>query len=466
MRRLYHVPLIGTLLRQATFQYVSNAFDISTSFIYAHRRVEHDFCELIRGLDQHYKDDALRTISQQVGTEVLSESRHAQNKAQVILDDIHQAFPEIARAVVTRQASYSIIEDIRQFSQSLLSHGEIEEKEYIHVENALVKSRKRLLFHPPKIKLRSEIQVLQDSRPFRRLTPAQIDILHNRAKEHVMNKGQVLFRAGEKSHGFYIITRGNVSMNVESKTSDGCRVEIVIDRVGRGGIVGILGFLTNSVRHSAVKCDSYVQAYYIDQSVFQYLTELPDVGKDVEECLWQQAGTVVAMKYLDRFKSLTPTTIRQICSQAYLIKPPKQTELRIREEFILLRGVCVKCDGKQVSIGAFVVLHRPKSTLLFEEDAVLLVIPPTSRKLMGRGHTQMLKAIKQSSAIRQSRRDMKKDDEFGLAISAQAISNFDFEPTRSNISRSNSTNSTSTTDEQLLDDAVTKLYYSVACPSE
>ena len=99
MRRLYHVPYIATVLRHSTFQFVSIAFDVATSFIYAHRKVERDFCELMHNLECHYEDETLRNITQEVSLEILEESRASQRKAQEVLDDIHESFPEIARAV-------------------------------------------------------------------------------------------------------------------------------------------------------------------------------------------------------------------------------------------------------------------------------------------------------------------------------------------------------------------------------
>ena len=88
-----------------------------------------------------------------------------------------------------------------QFSKSLLQAGEIESKEMDHIERALVKSRKRLLFHPPQIQLKSAIQVLGDCTAFTSLSQETLAILHQRSKEKIMNKGHVLYSTGDKSNG-------------------------------------------------------------------------------------------------------------------------------------------------------------------------------------------------------------------------------------------------------------------------
>lgn len=102
MRRLYHVPVLGTLLHRSMFRFVSITFDVATSFLSAHRKVDGEFRELILGLKEHYEDPTLMIITEKVGEEIRQESQEAQKIAHVVLDDIQQSFPEITRAVVVR----------------------------------------------------------------------------------------------------------------------------------------------------------------------------------------------------------------------------------------------------------------------------------------------------------------------------------------------------------------------------
>ena len=195
---------------------------------------------------------------------------------------------------MTRQASYSLIEDMRNFSRSLLCHGEIEEKEYENIEKALVKSRKHLLFHPPKLRMRSEADVLKDMDAFKSLPTSGLHMLQRKAKEMVLQKGHVIYKAGDKPTGFYIIIRGTVQMSIQSMTSHS--MPVVIDRLGAGSIFGILGFMTESPRHTSIICDSYVQAYFVDRHVFAALQHL-DGAKEMNHALWQCAGKNCAVRF-------------------------------------------------------------------------------------------------------------------------------------------------------------------------
>lgn len=340
----------------------------------------------------------MRKISQEVGKEVLAESKFSQGKAKSVLEDIHQSFPEVARAVVTRQASYAIIEDMRQFSKGLMHHGEIEEKEFERIEHALVKSRKRLLFHPPKISLRNELQVLQDCRVFRPLSVSTMTSMYRRAGETVMNKDDVLYKTGDKSNGFYVIIRGTVRLRMTKKGETG-DVEATVDRVGPGSLVGVLGFMTGTIRHSTVVCDTYVQAYFIDNAT--YLSALASPGGDAMEVhMWQQAAIIVAMNYITKYIGKTPTTIRQIFYQATISKPKENCDVCYTEEIIVMKGGLVHSSNAGAATRQFPVLSKPKTTYQFKEGTVLLLIPRSSERMIGGLRGQMLESIKSRSKLK------------------------------------------------------------------
>ena len=144
-----------------------------------------------------------------------------------------------------------------------------------------------------------------------------------------------------------------------------------MDRLGGGSILGILGFLVDSPRHSTVLCDSYVQAYHIDEATFLYL-----IQKDPSICerLWQVAGVVAAMHYVDEYKTKTPTMIRHIFSQSRLLKPPPNERMILKENALLLKGCCLQRDGREVNIPPFTLLEAHSQAVRFGPGTVLLLV--------------------------------------------------------------------------------------------
>lgn len=282
---------------------------------------------------------------------------------------------------------------MRQCSVELYQLGEIEDKELEHIEKALLKSRKRLLFHPPQVKLRSDLEILRDIPALHRLSYEALHILHQKSKEHVLNKDQVLYHRGDRSshsQGFYIITRGSVQIrsqrgarpptNSTLNPSGSSRLSgdflsskfnvskfntssknhprpvplvilenetTVVDRLGNGSVLGALGFMTGTPRHATIICDSYVQAFFVDTATYQAVKHQDPAGfANMELELWKIAAALVAVQYVSKYQHQSPTVIRQMLTQARVIRPsPGVASVLSGQAFLVMRGKCLKLNG-------------------------------------------------------------------------------------------------------------------------
>ena len=123
---------------------------------------------------------------------------------------------------------------------------------------------------------------------FKELPENAVQYLRLKSKERVLPKGTAIYNKGDRSSGFYIIIRGTVRLVTQFRNSS-IGDEVIRDRLGRGHVIGLLGFLTETPRHSTVICDSYVQAFWVDHSLLQHVIAMAPMS-NLEEMLWKHAG--------------------------------------------------------------------------------------------------------------------------------------------------------------------------------
>lgn len=79
----------------------------------------------------------------------------------------------------------------------------------------------------------------------------------------VLKAGQVLFKAGDKSDGMYLIRRGEVSVYLEQ---DG--KEVVLASIGEGGMIGEMALFDNQPRSASVKATKEAEVTLISLDDF------------------------------------------------------------------------------------------------------------------------------------------------------------------------------------------------------
>lgn len=150
VQALNRVPLFGLLARRLINDHLAFALDVLTGFIQAHTKVEDHF----RVLVQHKGAVAA----------ILGESQRQLRRARGMLQSLSTAFPEISRSIVTKQAVRALLKNTDDLSHELLTHGEIEKKEYDRIQHGVYRAYKRLVTRPPVAAIPDPQQQLRDVR--------------------------------------------------------------------------------------------------------------------------------------------------------------------------------------------------------------------------------------------------------------------------------------------------------------
>ena len=106
------------------YRNLSLAYDIIVNFIDAHEEANQQITKIIE--NQHF-------VSQ-----ILNESKKDIQQAEVyIMEHIEDMFPEIAKAIQMRRAQYFLLNDGYSFIQSMITKGQIEDKDGQKLKNEI-----------------------------------------------------------------------------------------------------------------------------------------------------------------------------------------------------------------------------------------------------------------------------------------------------------------------------------------
>mgnify|MGYP006275016923 CR=1 FL=1 len=82
----------------------------------------------------------------------------------------------------------------------------------------------------------------------------------------IIKPGQILFKSGDKSDGMYLIRRGEVCVYLEQEGK-----EVVLAKVGAGGMIGEMSLFDQQPRSASVKAQSEAEVTLISQDDFSKL---------------------------------------------------------------------------------------------------------------------------------------------------------------------------------------------------
>ncbi|KAJ6903287.1 SOS1-like protein 1 [Populus alba x Populus x berolinensis] len=249
-----------------TVERLESACYICAAFLRAHRiarRQLHDFIG----------DSGIASI-------VINESDAEGEEARKFLEDVRITFPQVLRVVKTRQATYSVLNHLIDYVQNLEKVGLLEEKEMLHLHDAVQTDLKRFLRNPPLVML-PKITDLISVHPLLGALPSMVrKPLERSSKEIMKTRGVPLYKEGSKPNGVWLISSGVVkwtSKSVRSKHS-------LHPTFTHGSTLGLYELLVGKRCICDIITDSVVLCFFIESEKILSL-----LGSDpaVEDFLWQ-----------------------------------------------------------------------------------------------------------------------------------------------------------------------------------
>jgi len=106
------------------------------------------------------------------------------------------------------------------------------------------------------------VVALEDSKLFRQLTPPELSVLQNMAREQTFGAGQEIFKEGDSGDGLYVVRDGlvEISGRVENKG------RLVFYQVGPGDVFGEMAVIENKPRSACAVAKAEATVYFIPRA--------------------------------------------------------------------------------------------------------------------------------------------------------------------------------------------------------
>ncbi|XP_057417543.1 sodium/hydrogen exchanger 7-like isoform X2 [Lotus japonicus] len=298
-----------------------------------------------------------------VASAVINESVIEGEEARKFLEDVHVTSPQILRDVKTRQAIYVVLNHLILYVQNLEKAGILEEKEMLHLHDAVQTDLKKLHRNPHLVKLPE----LSNIHPMLGALPSSIrELLASSIKERMKLGGLVLFEEGAKSSGIWLISNGVVkweSKMIRNKPP-------FHPTCMHGSTLGLYEVLTGRPYICDVITDSIVFCYFLEaDKIISCLKSDPSM----EDFLWKESAIFLSKLLLPQiFEKLAVQDIRALIaerSEITIYIGGESIKIPHHSVAFLLEG-CVKTQGPQELVTAPAALLPSHGNQSFQSLAI------------------------------------------------------------------------------------------------
>ncbi|CAM0147134.1 unnamed protein product [Urochloa decumbens] len=266
---------------------------------------------------------------------VIDESNAEGEEARKFLEDVRVTFPQVLRVLKTRQVTYSVLTHLSEYIQNLQKTGLLEEKEMVHLDDALQTDLKKLKRNPPLVKM-PRVSELLNAHPLVGALPAAArDPLLSNTKETVRGHGTILYREGSRPSGIWL-----VSIGVVKWTSQRLSRRHSLDPIlSHGSTLGLYEVLIGKPYICDMITDSVVHCFFIEA---EKIDELRQSDPSIEVFLWQESALVIARLLLPQiFEKMAMHEVRVLVAERSMMNIYiKGEDIELEQNYfgILLEG--------------------------------------------------------------------------------------------------------------------------------
>ncbi|XP_037495007.1 sodium/hydrogen exchanger 7, partial [Jatropha curcas] len=244
----------------------------------------------------------------EIASTVISESKAEGEEAREFLEDVRVTFPEVLRVVKTRQVTYSVLNHLIDYVQHLEMAGLLEEKEMLHLQDAVQTDLKRLLRNPPLVKI-PKLTDLISTHPVLGALPSTVrEPLEGSTKGTMKPRGVALYKEGSKPNGVWLISNGVVKWggnHIRNKHS-------LHPTFTHGSTLGIYEVLVEKPYICDMITDSVVLCFFVESDK---ILSAARSDPAVEDFLWKESAIVLAKVLLPQiFEKMAMQDLRALVS--------------------------------------------------------------------------------------------------------------------------------------------------------
>ncbi|XP_044489713.1 sodium/hydrogen exchanger 8 isoform X2 [Mangifera indica] len=325
-----------------------------------------------------------------IASEVIEESKLEGEEAKKFLEVVHVTFPQVLHVVKTRQVTYSVLKHLIEYVQNLEKVGLLEEKEMLHLHDALQTDLKRLLRNPPLVKF-PKISDLISAHPLLGALSSNVrEPFELSTKEIMRYRGVTLYKEGSRPNGVWLISNGVVKWTSKSIGNKHSLHPVFT----HGSTLGLYEILIGKPYICDMVTDSVVLCFFIEsEKILSVLRSDPAV----EVFLWQESAIILARLLLPQiFEKLTLQDLRALVversSMATYISG-EIIEIPYRSIGFLLEGF-INTDGVQEEL-----ISSPAALFPSQEIQSFLSVETSGNKLGSFSHQGSCYQVKTRSRV-------------------------------------------------------------------
>ncbi|XP_062172474.1 sodium/hydrogen exchanger 8 [Alnus glutinosa] len=274
---------------------LESACYICAAFLRAHRIAQRQLHDFIGDSD--------------VTSIVINESKAEGEEARKFLEDVRVTFPEVLQVLKTRQVTYSVLNHLVDYVQNLEKVGLLEEKEMLHLHDAVQTDLKKLLRNPPLVKIPKFIDLISRHPLFGTVLSSVFAPHEGSTKETMKLHGMTLYKEGSKPNGVWLISSGVVkwmSKSIKNKHS-------LHPTFTHGSTLGLYEVLSGKPNICDMITDSMVICFFVErEKILSVLRSDPSI----EVFLWQESAIVLAKLLLPQiFEKMAMHDLRALVAE-------------------------------------------------------------------------------------------------------------------------------------------------------
>ncbi|KAM7269962.1 hypothetical protein ACFE04_029176 [Oxalis oulophora] len=274
---------------------LESACSICAAFLRAHRIARRQLNDFLGESD--------------IASLVFNESNTQGEEARKFLEEVRLSFPHVLRVVKTRQVTYSVLNHLIEYVHNLEKSGLLEQREMVHLHDAVQTDLKRLLRNPPLVKIPKIGDLISLHPLLGALPPSMCELLQVSTKEIMKMHSTVLYKEGAKPSGIWLIFNGVVkwtSKSVKNKHS----LHLTFTH---STTLGLYEVLTGKPYICDMITDSVVLCVFIESDkIHSVLKSDPEL----EDFFWKESAIILARILLPRiFEKMSMQKLRVLVAE-------------------------------------------------------------------------------------------------------------------------------------------------------
>ncbi|XP_071926579.1 sodium/hydrogen exchanger 7-like isoform X5 [Coffea arabica] len=245
----------------------------------------------------------------EIASLVIRDSEEEGEEAKRFLEEVRFSFPQVLRVVKTRQVTYSVLNHLISYVHNLEKIGLLEEKEMVHLHDAVQTDLKRLLRNPPLVKIPKIHDLINANPLLGALPPAVRETFVGCTKEIMKLGGTTLYREGSRPSSVWLISNGVVKWTSKSIGNKHC----LHPTFTHGSTLGLYEVLAGKPCICDIVTDSVVLCVFIEaEKILAALKSDPAV----EDFFWQESVIILSKLLLPQiFEKTTMQDLRALVAQ-------------------------------------------------------------------------------------------------------------------------------------------------------